>query len=233
MITIIPEARFGRTEMGWLSARHHFSFGDWMDPDRIRFGPLRVWNDDRFRAGGGFGRHPHRDMEIITYVHRGALTHEDSLGNRGVTGAGNIQVMSAGTGIAHSEFNHGDDDLELFQIWLVPDRAGHPPRWENGAFERAGRRNRLAALASGRPGTNGALAIHQDATLYAAELDAGVTVEHVLGAGRRAYIVPVRGALRLAGVAVPARHAAEVEGAETLTLAADGTPTEVVLLDLP
>ena len=238
MITVVPHDRFGRTETDWLSARHHFSFGGWMDPARMSFGPLRVWNDDLFRAGGGIGMHPHRDMEIITYVHRGALTHEDSLGNHGVTEAGNVQVMSAGTGIVHSEFNHTRGDLELFQIWLTPDRPGHAPRWENGAFSRDRRRNRLVALASGRNGAkgakgangaNGALRIHQDATLYAAELDAGASVAHGLGASRRAYVVPVRGALRLNDVAVPARSAAEVRDTETLTLTAAGEATEVVL----
>lgn len=233
MITVVPRERFGRSELGWLSSRHHFSFGEWMDRERLSFGPLRVWNDDRIGAGGGFPMHPHRDMEILTVVFAGELTHEDSLGNRGVTRAGNAQVMSAGTGIVHSEFNHGAEDLELFQIWLRPDRTGHAPRWENGTFARAERHNRLAALASGRTAAGGALRIHQDATLYAAHLAAGASVTHVLTPDRRTYVVPVQGAVTVNGTAVPPRAAAEVTDTEALTIAAAGTATEVVLLDLP
>lgn len=226
----LPEA-MGQGDMDWLSARHHFSFADYVDPDRMQFGPLRVWNDDLFRAGGGFPMHSHRDMEIITYVHTGAITHEDSLGHRGVTTAGNVQVMSAGRGIIHSEFNHGDGDLGLFQIWILPDRAGHAPRWDARDFDRAARRDRLAPLVSGRE-SEATLFIHQDVTFMVGDLSSGATVRHALAAGRRAYVVPVSGQIRVNGALVPARAAAEVEAADRLEITAE-TAAEVTVLDLP
>lgn len=229
MIRIHPTETMGHSEMDWLSARHHFSFADYVNPQRLQFGALRVWNDDRFRAHGGFPMHPHRDMEIITYVHSGAITHRDSLGNHGVTTAGNVQVMSAGRGIVHSEFNRHDEDLGLFQIWILPDRAGHDPGWEAGVFDRAARRNVWQALVSGR-GHPGALPIHQDAAFFVTDVTAGASLDHRLD-GRRGYLVPVHGRVRINGMAMAPRAAAEIEGEDALTLAADET-AEVVLLDL-
>lgn len=223
----------GRHESGWLSARHHFSFAEYLDPGRMGVGPLRVWNDDCFRPGGGFPMHPHRDMEIITYVRRGAISHEDHLGNRGRTEAGDVQVMSAGRGILHSEFNHEDEDTTLFQIWIEPAVLHVPPRWDARAFPRDGRSRRLVPLASGRAGANGeALRIHQDAALLGATLAAGQSVSHPLGADRRAYLVPASGRLEVNGVEVGPGDGAAIAGEEAIAIRALEL-SELVLADLP
>ena len=232
MIGVTPLESLETLEAGWLSARYHFSFGDYFDPARMGFGPLRVWNDDLFRPGGGFPMHGHRDMEIITHVRKGAVTHEDSLGNKGRTAAGDVQVMSAGTGIRHSEFNVGDEDLELFQIWIEPNRAGLPPRWETRHFGGDGRNGGLVLLASGRVTDGGVMTIHQDVSFYAADLAAGQAVTHTLEADRRAYVVPARGSLHINGVAVPTRAGVAISGETEITLEAVDA-AEVVLLDLP
>src|SRR3546814_791022 len=194
MIEISARERIGHFTNDWLDSYHHFSFAGYHDPARMGFGPLRVWNDDTIRAGTGFPPHGHRDMEIITYVRRGAITHEDSLGNRGRTGAGDVQIMSAGTGITHSEVNLEDETTELFQIWIVPDRQGHAPRWEMQAFPRADGAGSLTLLASGRPGDAGAgvPVIHQDAALFGATLKPGDPLTHDFPHGRRGYLVPAR-----------------------------------------
>lgn len=232
MIEVVPLESLGRLEAGWLSARYHFSFADYFDPERMGIGPLRVWNDDLIRPGGGFPMHPHRDMEIVTYVRRGAVTHEDDLGNRGRVEAGRIQVMSAGTGIVHSEFNLEDGDLALFQIWIQPHTMGLAPRWETRDLPAAGRSGGLVALASGRRGDDGAVAIHQDAALLAAELAAGQVVSHTLEPGRRAYLVAARGAIAVNGVRAPERAGITVTGERDVIIAALGD-SEVVLVDLP
>jgi len=234
MIHVTPFEDFGHQQHGWLTACHHFSFADYYDPGRMGFGVLRVWNDDHIRAGTGFGTHPHRDMEIITYVRRGAVSHEDSLGNKGRTAAGQVQVMSAGTGIRHSEHNLEDEDLTLFQIWIEPDEMNHTPRWDARDFDRNRASGGFQTLVSGRHGRehDGALFIHQDAALKAAVLDPGEAAAVDVEPGRRAYLVPARGAVAVNGVAVPERGAAEIEGETRLTIEApDGA--EVVLLDLP
>ncbi len=187
MIRTIPLDSLGRAEHGWLSARFHFSFAEYYDPTRLGFGPLRVWNDDTIQPGGGFPMHPHRDMEIITYVRSGAVTHEDQLGNRGRTEAGDVQVMSAGTGIVHSEYNLEDVPTTLFQIWIQPHTRRVAPRWEQRRFPKADRAGQLVALASGRDRDRemGALAIHQEATLLGATHTAGQSVDYPLGSDRR------------------------------------------------
>ena len=193
MIDVVPFAALGRMDIGWLDAHYHFSFADYYDPARLGFGPLRVWNDDRILPGGAFPMHPHRDFEIITYVRRGAVTHEDSMGNKGRTAAGDVQVMSAGTGIVHAEQNAGDEDLELFQIWVEPSQNGLAPRWETRTFEpQAGR---LVTLASGLgDGATDTLHIHQDVALLAAYLEAGQSVRSPSGDGAAAPIWCRRGA---------------------------------------
>ncbi|GAB6053040.1 pirin family protein [Magnetospira thiophila] len=231
MIKIIPFEDLGQAEHGWLSARFHFSFAEYYDPDRLAFGPLRVWNDDLIRPGGGFPMHPHRDMEIVTYVRQGAISHEDNLGHKGVTQAGDIQVMSAGRGIRHSEYNHGTEDLRLFQIWLLPDRQGLEPRWEATTFPRGERKGRLIPVASGQ-GLPDTLTIHQDATLYAADLAAGDRVVHDLAPGRRVYLVPARGQVIVNDVAVSERAGAAISDVDRLDLVA-GTDAELLLFDLP
>ncbi|MCW9040953.1 MAG: pirin family protein [Rhodospirillales bacterium] len=233
MIEVSPRESMGRNQVGWLDATHHFSFGDYHDPTRINFGPLRVWNDDLFRSGGGFPMHPHKDMEIITFVHRGEISHADSLGNGGTVGKGDVQVMSAGTGIVHSEFNNGPEDLELFQIWILPDAKGHAPRWETRQFSRQDRKGRLVELVSGRTTVApGSLRIHQDAALFATDLEAGETVTHPIEPGRRAYAVAIDGRITINGVRAPARAGIQATDEDAIVITAE-EPGQVVVLDLP
>ena len=234
MIELVPFHSLGRFENDWLTARYHFSFADYHAPDRMGFGPLRVWNDDTIRPGTGFPPHGHRDMEIVTYVRTGAITHHDHLGNHGRTAAGNVQVMSAGTGITHSEYNREEGPTEIFQIWIEPDARGHAPRWESRAFPREESSGRLTVLASGRPGDegSGALPINQNAAILGAALAAGQRLEHPLAAGRRAYLVVARGRFLIGGGEAGPRDGALITGCEAVTIEAleDG---EIVLADLP
>ncbi|MBT5013996.1 MAG: pirin family protein [Rhodospirillaceae bacterium] len=232
MIDVTPLEDLGHADHGWLDARHHFSFANYYDPDRMGFGPLRVWNDDVIKPGKGFPMHPHADMEIITYLRKGEISHEDNLGNKGVTVAGDVQVMSAGTGIVHSEYNRGEVDTELFQIWIETDRAGHEPRWDAKKFLDAGRGAVLEPLASGRKGHDDALMIHQDAALFGATLEVGDSVTHTLEPGRRAYVVAVGGAITINGTDAPARAGVAVSDETDIVIVAK-EPGEVVLLDLP
>ena len=232
MIDVRPFEALGRFDNDWLAARYHFSFAGYHDPSRDGIGPLLVWNDDTIRPGRGFDRHGHRDMEIITYVRSGAITHEDHLGNRGRTEAGDVQVMSAGTGIQHAEFNRETEASQIFQIWIAPSEKGLTPRWEQRGFPKAARDGRLVALASGRPGGEAALPIHQDAAILGATLLAGQSVVHPLGAGRRAYLVAAQGELTVNGHAVKARDGVAISGEEEVRIAAV-TQTEILLADLP
>ena len=233
MIEVRPFESLGRFDNDWLSARYHFSFADYFDSERTSFGPLRVWNDDRIQPHRGFDYHGHRDMEIITYVRSGAVTHGDHLGNRGVTEAGDVQVMSAGKGIMHAEFNMEDEPTTLFQIWIEPAAQGGAPRWAQRRFPAADRAGRFTVLASGRPGDDGgALPIHQDAALLGASLAKGQTAVHQLGRDRRAYLVAATGRITVNGIAAKARDGVAVSGEEQLTVKAD-EDSEIVLVDLP
>ena len=235
MLDVRPFDSLGKFRNGWLNASHHFSFAGYHDPDRVSFGPLRVWNDDTIRAGSGFDMHGHRDMEIITYVRSGASTRQDHRGNVGRTEAGDVQVMSAGTGIMHAEFNYEDEDTQIFQIWVIPDRSGHAPRWEAMPFPKGAKAGRLIPLASGEArfeGTADVLAIHQDATLFGADLAEGDAVVHELGEGRRAYLVPSEADVTVNGVPVPVRSGLAVTDAGTLEIIAGGR-TDLLLFDLP
>ena len=234
MIEVIPFPSLGRFENEWLTARYHFSFADYHNRHRMGFGPLRVWNDDLIQPGTGFPPHGHRDMEIVTYVRSGAITHTDHLGNLGRTEAGNVQVMSAGTGITHSEYNRDEVPAEIFQIWIQPDADGHAPRWESRAFPREETTGRLTVLASGRPqdvGT-GALLINQNAAILGASLAAGQRLEHPVAAGRRAYLVAARGRFLVEGREIGLRDGAEITDTAGVTIEAleDG---EFLLADLP
>ena len=233
MIDVVPFEALGRMNIGWLDAHYHFSFADYYDPARMGFGPLRVWNDDCIRPGGAFPMHPHRDFEIITTVRRGAVTHEDSMGNKGRIDAGDVQVMSAGTGIVHSERNAGDEDLELFQIWVLPSEEGLTPRWETRTFAPRDRADRLVVVASGRgaDADTDALTIHQDVAVLAADLNAGQSVVHRLDAGRGAYLVPTRGAVEVNGTLVQPRAGITATGEDALVIGAI-EDAEVVLMDL-
>src|SRR5580658_8529132 len=173
-------AELGGADHGWLKAKHHFSFARYHDPSRMGWGNLRVWNDDEIAAGSGFPMHPHADMEIITYVREGAITHQDSLGNRGRTEAGDVQVMSAGTGIRHAEFNLEPIATKIFQIWIMPNRRGEAPTWGAKPFPKADRASRFVPLASGRADDAEALPIRADARVLGATLKAGETASYQL-----------------------------------------------------
>jgi len=234
MIDVTSLEDLGHFRNDWLDAHHHFSFGGYMNPDRMGFGPLRVWNDDTIVAKGGFPPHGHRDMEIITYVRHGAITHEDNLGNRGRTEAGDVQIMSAGTGIQHSEFNEEDETTRIFQIWITPDREGHAPRWETKAFPRGEHAGALVLLASGRDEDKGlgAPMIHQDAALFGATLADGQSVTHIFSGYRKGYLVPSRGTVLVNGTEIGERAGAAIAGERDITITARGD-AEFVLADLP
>ena len=234
MIELRPFVNLGHFENDWLKARYHFSFGEYFDPSRVSFGALRVWNDDRISPQKGFPPHGHRDMEIITYIRRGAVTHEDHLGNRGRTEAGDVQVMSAGTGIVHAEFNFEAEPTELFQIWIEPARRGLAPAWGTRRFPRDGREETFVVLASGRAvhAESGALPINQDASLHGATIAAGTTLEHRLERGRRAYLVAPRGQLSVNGVEAAARDGIAIHDEDRIEVKAL-EESEVVLVDVP
>lgn len=230
MIELRPFDGLGRFQNDWLNARHHFSFGHYYDPKRMGFGSLRVWNDDTIRPGTGFDRHGHRDMEIVTYVRKGAITHRDHLGNEGRTLAGDVQVMSAGKGILHEEHNLEAGETQIFQIWIEPAVTGVTPRWETRSFPKESRSG-LVPLASGRPGDAGALEIHQDAAILAATLQPGESVTHLLREGRGAYLVAAVGAFTVNGQAVAARDGVAVSGKQSLAIEASEA-TEILVADV-
>ncbi len=232
MIQVIPAAKRYHFESDWLSTFWHFSFDHYYDPENVSFGPLRVFNDDTIAPGTGFPEHPHREMEILTYVLEGKLEHRDSLGNRGVIGAGELQQMSAGTGIRHSEYNASKTEpLHLLQFWIHPAERSLKPSWEQKQFTREQRLSRLLPAASGRP-LDGALRIHQDATVYIAALTAGDHPTLELASGRRAYLFVIDGALDLNGKPLAAGGQARVENEARLELQATKT-AELLLVDLP
>jgi redox-sensitive bicupin YhaK (pirin superfamily) len=222
----------GRFRNDWLNARHHFSFGGYHEPARMGWGALRVWNDDEIAADGGFSPHPHQDMEIITYVREGAISHRDSLGNAGRTVAGDVQVMSAGSGIRHSEFNQEAETTTLFQIWILPRETGGEPRWDSAAFPTGTRTGQLVVLASGDPETDGGLMIRQDAKVFGATLLAGQSITHALKPGHRAYLVLAIGSGTVNGVALDARDAAAIRDETEITIEAT-TALELVMVEVP
>ena len=194
-IDVRPFASLGHADHGWLDARHHFSFASYYDPGRMGWGAIRVWNDDLIAGGTGFPAHPHRDMEIVTYVRTGAISHEDSMGNQGRTAAGDVQVMSAGSGIRHAEFNREDEATTLFQIWIEPTTKGGQPSWGAKPFPKGERAGQWVTLASGFAEDADALPIRAEARVMAATLNAGGVLTHRVGAGRHAYLVPATGRL--------------------------------------
>jgi len=219
--------------MGWLDSRHTFSFADYYDPAHMAFGPLRVINEDRVAPGTGFGTHGHQDMEIISYVLEGALEHKDSIGTGSVIRPGDVQIMSAGTGIRHSEFNHSKTEpVHFMQIWIMPERTGIAPRYEQKTFPKNGKRGRLLLVVS-PDGRDGSLTVHQDVELSSSVLDAGQRVEHSPASGRKTWLQVARGALRLNGQDLDAGDGAAVESEASLTLEAKSDRTEILLFDLP
>ncbi|MEZ5708391.1 MAG: pirin family protein [Blastomonas sp.] len=223
MIEKRPFGELGHVQHGWLDARHHFSFGQYVDRNRMSWGNLRVWNDDEIAPHSGFPTHPHRDMEIITFVREGAITHRDSLGNEGRTEAGDVQVMSAGDGVRHSEYNLENETTRLFQIWILPREAGGEPRWDARQFPRGARAGRLETLASGDADDveQGALLIRADARILGATLAAGESLTHRPAPGRASYVVVSKGTISINGVDLGTRDAAAIHDEQTLTIAAN------------
>ncbi|WP_236208716.1 pirin family protein [Pseudomonas tohonis] len=231
MIEVRPFNQLGGAHHGWLNARHHFSFAEYHDPARMNWGQLRVWNDDEIAANSGFPPHPHRDMEIITYVREGAITHQDNLGNKGRTKAGDVQVMSAGTGIAHSEYNLEGETTKIFQIWIMPTEFGAAPSWGAKPFPKGERAGSFVTLASGIDEGSDALPIRANARLVAATLKAGQQAEYRLENGRKAYLVAAQGRYEVNGVAAEARDGVAIRDVEVLSFTAS-EDTEIVLVDV-
>jgi len=230
MLELRPFNTLGGANHGWLDAHHHFSFASYHDPKRMNWGPLRVWNDDVIESRTGFPKHPHHDMEIITYVREGAITHEDNLGNKGRTEAGDVQVMSAGTGIAHSEYNMESTPTRIFQIWILPNETGLAPSWGVKPFPK-GQREGFVTLASGKAGDDQSLKIRADARLVAANIKAGETAEYHLDADRRAYLVPATGVIDVNGLRAQARDGVAVQDERVLRVTAV-EDSEIVLVDI-
>jgi len=230
MIEVRPFDSLGGADHGWLKAKHHFSFASYYDPRRMSWGNIRVWNDDEIASNSGFPPHPHSDMEIITYVRDGAITHEDSLGNKGRTEAGDVQVMSAGTGIRHAEYNIEPETTRIFQIWIEPTRRGEKPSWGAKPFPKGERAGQFVVLASGFEDDAEALPIRTDARVVGATLKAGETATYPLGATRRGYLVPAKGVVEVNGVRLNARDGAAIANEDALTVTAVND-AEIVLVD--
>ncbi|WP_336972349.1 pirin family protein [Sphingobium aromaticiconvertens] len=225
-----PFASLGHADHGWLNARHHFSFADYHDPARMGWGAIRVWNDDEIGPRSGFPPHPHADMEIITYVRTGAITHQDSLGNKGRTQAGDVQVMSAGTGIRHAEYNLEDETTTLFQIWIHPRARGGNPSWGTRPFPKDDRSDTLAVLASGYDEDREALRIRADARLLGGTIRAGTSITYDSDEGRHLYLVPATGRVEIDGQTFEARDGAAILGGQPITITAI-EDSEIVLVD--
>lgn len=231
MIEHRPLESLGGANHGWLDAKHHFSFAGYHDPERVHWGALRVWNDDTIQPDTGFPPHPHADMEIITYVREGAITHQDSMGNTGRTEAGNVQVMSAGSGVRHSEYNMEPGITRIFQIWIFPDQKGGAPSWGAKPFPKGERSGRFVTLASGIAGDEDALPIRASARVLGATLKAGESAGYrFAGPGRYGYLVPAKGKVELDGVTLEARDGAAISQLDSFRITAL-EDAELVLVD--
>ncbi|MGK2285463.1 pirin family protein [Pedomonas sp. V897] len=230
MIDLRPFDSLGHANHGWLQVRYHFSFSSYYNPARMGWGRILVWNDDTIAPRSGFPPHPHEDMEIITYVRSGAITHQDNQGNIGRTEAGDVQVMAAGSGIVHAEYNMELEPTTVFQIWIETDLPGAPPSWGAKPFPKGDRSGRLVALASGYEEDTDALHINAHARVLGATLKAGETVEYTLTPDRHAYLVPAVGAVSVNGVRVNTRDGAAITGEHTLSISAL-EDAELVLVD--
>ena len=220
MIDIRPFEGLAHRDHGWLDTRYHFSFSDYMDPERMGWGRIRVWNDDKIAPRSGFPPHSHSDMEIVTFVRAGAVSHKDSMGNEGRTAAGDVQVMSAGTGVAHAEYNLEDEDTTLFQIWILPDSAGGEPDWGMREFPRGERSGKWEILASGDPEGDEALPIRAEARVLAATLSAGEKVTYEAQPGRHQYLVATGGRIRVNGAEANPRDGIAITGEEAIEVEA-------------
>lgn len=229
MIQLYRYDDLGVADYGWLQTRYHFSFNRYYNSERMGFGLLRVINDDRIKAGTGFDTHPHQNMEIITYVRQGALTHRDSQGNEGRTEAGDVQVMSAGSGIAHSEYNRESVDTVLYQIWIQPNQQDVEPRWEQKPFPHQPVKDALTLLVTGRDDPN-ALRIHQDADIYGGRLEANTTIQHAIR--HQAYVLVSEGVIRVDGTELHAGDGAEITELKQVTVSAISA-AEMLILDVP
>ncbi len=229
MIKHIPYTSLYMADHGWLKSRFHFSFAEYHNPDNIHYGPLRVMNDDLIAGKSGFGTHPHNDMEIITYVIKGALTHQDSMGHRETLGRGAIQYLSAGTGITHSEMNEGEEEVHLIQTWIIPDAKGLKPQYGSKIFDKSERHNRWLHLV-GPQGSRAGIHIYQDASMYASEIDAGRNIVFDLQEGRQLYLKVMEGSVVINGTQFAPGDAAEVED-EALTAKAI-TDTHLLLVEM-
>lgn len=230
MIVHKPFETLGGADHGWLKARHHFSFAGYHDPRNMNWGSLRVWNDDEIAANSGFPPHPHADMEIITYVRDGAITHQDSLGNKGRTEAGDVQVMSAGSGIRHAEYNLEAETTRIFQIWIQPNRTGGAPSWGAKPFPKGDRSGKFVTLASGFENDNDALPIRTNARVLGATLKAGESVEYALDRSRHAYLVPAAGRIEVNGLTLETRDGAAITDETSIRVTAL-EDAELVLVD--
>jgi redox-sensitive bicupin YhaK (pirin superfamily) len=233
MITVYPFESLGHADHGWLNAHHHFSFARYVNRSRMGFGALRVVNDDIVAAGHGFPAHPHDNMEIITYVRKGAITHKDSMGNEGRTEAGDVQVMSAGSGVMHAEHNYENGDTQLYQIWIEPAQENVAPRWEQRQFPKTFVSGpALPILASGRieDQAAGALPIYQDAALYGGRLRAGTTLHQPIK--HQAYVLASEGSFEIGGLPMKKGDGAEVRDVKILTMTAK-TDAEIIVIDVP
>jgi len=232
MIEHRPFNELGGEDRDWLKAKQHFSFADYGDPARMGWGSLRVWNDDEIAPNTGFPPHPHANMEIITYVREGAVTHKDSLGNEGRTEAGDVQVMSAGAGIRHAEYNLEQRPTRIFQIWIIPRFKGGSPAWGSQSFPKADRSGRFVTLASGFDNDKDALPIRARARVLGAMLKAGEAVEYALGDGRYGYLVPASGEVEVNGLRINARDGAAIKDVAVVRIAAI-VDSDVVMVDAP
>jgi redox-sensitive bicupin YhaK (pirin superfamily) len=230
MIDVRPFAGLAHRDHGWLDTRFHFSFADYHDPERMGWGKIRVWNDDRIAPKSGFPPHGHSDMEIVTFVRKGAISHKDSMGNAGRTAAGDVQVMSAGTGVQHAEYNLEDEDTTLFQIWILPDRAGGEPDWGMRKFPRGERSGKWEVLASGDPERDDALPLRSDARILAATLSAGERVTYEVAPTRHQYLVAASGRIRVNGAEARTRDGVAITGEEAIEVEALEN-TELVMVD--
>lgn len=235
MIELRPFNSLGSANHGWLDAHHHFSFAGYHDPARVNWGSVRVWNDDTIAPGEGFPTHGHENMEIITYVRKGAITHRDSLGNEGRTEAGDVQVMSAGSGVQHSEYNLEDTDTQIFQIWIIPELRGGEPNWGARSFPKVDRAGALVTLASGTANDNygdtDALPIRTNARVLGATIKAGESVTYTpTSADRHLYLVPATGKVRVVDVEAQARDGVAITQLDSVTIIAI-EDSEVVLVD--
>lgn len=231
MIEVIPSESRGSADHGWLKAKHTFSFADYHNPKRVRFGPLRVINEDRIAAGQGFGTHPHRDMEIVTYLISGAIEHKDNMGNGTIISAGEVQRMTAGTGVQHSEYNHSQtDELHLLQIWIFPEQKDLQPGYEQTAFSRDDKLDQLRLIAS-RDGRDGSITIHQRVDLYASVLQAGSELNHTVADSHKVFVQLVYGEITINGEAVTAGDGVQISDEESVKIECQ-TEAEFLLFDM-